>query len=155
MSLANFSKPQAPKTSAKRGKTAEGKVREYIKALDLKLTGFTGNRIGDAGAAGGRFVSQAGDFQTFGWGKNWLLEVKEVAHDYRVKHANFGEEQVARMRKREMAGTVPLVLVYHSTVRQWRMPDFEFFGSREGGSWDLRDWNLGTLASFLDAEFRP
>lgn len=156
MPLDTYKKPAVKAVSAaKRGKVAEGKVRDYLKALEALSVHFTFNRIGDAGAAGGAFAAQAGDFQAFGWGKNWLIEVKETQHAYRIPHGNFGPEQVAKMRKRELAGSVPVVLIYHRNEKLWRCPHLELFLYREGGSWDLRGIKPQPLQVILDSTFNP
>lgn len=156
MSLSQFKKPAVKTVSAaKRGKVAEGKVRDYLKALEAQTAQFTFNRIGDAGAARGAFAAQAGDFQAFGWGKNWIIEVKEVQHAYRLPHGNFGPEQVARMRKRGLAGSIPIVLIYHRNEKLWRLPHLEIFLYRDGGSWDLREVRTQTLPEILDSVFNP
>ena len=136
-----------------RGKVAEGMVRDWLKRLESGSMQFTFNRIGDAGAAGGAFAAQAGDYQAFGWGRNWLIEVKELQHSYRLPHASFGPEQVARMQKRALAGTVPVVLIYHRNEKVWRCPPFSLFATREGGSWDFRELETLTLAEIMEATF--
>lgn len=156
MSLATYKKPAVKAVSAaKRGKVAEAKVRDYLKALEAQTIQFTFNRIGDAGAARGAFASQAGDFQAFGWGRNWIIEVKETQHAYRLPHGNFGVEQVVKLRKRELAGSLPLVLIYHRNEKLWRCPAFSTFLHREGGSWDLREVKPQLLAEILDCNLKP
>jgi penicillin-binding protein-related factor A (putative recombinase) len=152
--LANFKNPSAKEvSSAKRGKVSEVKVREYLKTLESEHANFTFNRIGDAGAARGAFAAQAGDFQVFGWGKNWLIEVKETQHAYRLPHGNLGPEQVGKMRKRELAGSIPVVLVHHRSEKIWRCPCFSTFLHREGGSWDLRGVTAQSLPEILNNIF--
>ena len=155
MPLNTFAKAKAPTkiAAARRGKVAEGKVRDYLRALEDSTMQFTFNRIGDAGAAGGAFAAQSGDYQAFGWGKNWLIEVKELQHAYRLPHASFGAEQVARMQKRALAGTVPVVLIYHRNEKVWRCPPFATFATRVGGSWDFRNLETSTLAEIMEAIF--
>lgn len=142
-------------TTANRGKYAEGKVREHLKALEAAHANFTFERVYDAHAAGGRAQPQPGDFRAFyqprnGWeaqggegqtpaSRNWLIEVKEVKHDYRLPHANFSPDKVARMHKGALSGREPIVLVYHTEAKIWRNVPFAVFLKREGGSWDLRD----------------
>lgn len=125
-----------------RGKYAEGKTRDYLKLLETQLAGFTFNRVQDAHSAGGRFTPQAGDFQAFHLqadrSRNFIIEVKEVAHDFRLPHKNYSEDKVARVQKRAMAGTECLVLVCHTTTKLWRAVPFDVFRTRTGGSWDLR-----------------
>ena len=156
MSLSRFAKAAVQKSvadPANRGKVAEGKVREALKKLEAEYVEFTFNRILDAHSAGGKLSAQPGDFQAFGWGRNWLLEVKEVAHDYRLGHNNFPLASVARMRKRQAAGSECLVLLYHSTTKCWRFPRFDLFLHRDGGSWDFRGTPLVDLDSTLKRIF--
>lgn len=136
-----------------RGKVAESLVRDALKALEATAMQFTFNRIGDAGAAGGAFAAQSGDYQAFGWGKNWLIEVKELQHAYRLPHSSFGAEQVARMRKRSLAGSIPVVLLYHRNEKVWRCPSFATFLRRDGGSWDFRLVETFSLAEIMEATF--
>lgn len=136
-----------------RGKVAEGLVRDALKVLANSTMQFTFNRIGDAGAAGGAFASQSADYQAFGWGRNWLIEVKECQHAYRFSHGSFGPEQVARMHMRALAGSVPVVLIYHRNEKVWRCPPFKLFTTREGGSWDFRGLPTLTLAEIMETTF--
>ena len=150
--------------SANRGKYAEAKVRIILKEIEEENLRFTFNRIQDAHAARGVFASQAGDFEWFfdtgkiaglpvdGGGSiavpftlNGVLEVKETEHAFRLAHKNFSADKVARMRKRQLAGSQPLVLICHrvyggDTPTVWRPVEFDYFLQREGGSWDLSDW---------------
>ena len=152
-------------TAANRGKYAEAKVRGHLKRLDAQLANFTFNRISDAHSAGGRAQPQPGDFQAFMSGtynvvatsagvdllwsqhpdgapanRNFLIEVKEVKHDYRLPHQNYSPDSVARMAKRALAGSEPVVLVYHTEAEVWRCVPFDVFQTRTGGSWDLRPY---------------
>ena len=151
------------------GKYAEAKIRGILKEIEEEQLRFTFNRIQDAHSARGVFASQAGDFEWFydtgklagviengGPGKkavaytrNGVIEVKEVEHAYRLPHKNFGPEKVARMRKRQLGGSEPLVIVCHhiygsDTKPLWRFVEFDVFLQREGGSWDLTDWPVYT-----------
>lgn len=75
--------------------------------------------------------------------RNGLIEVKEVEHAFRLPHKNFSPDQVGRMRIRQLAGSEPLVLICHRPPERpvvWRAPEFEFFQQREGGGWDLREF---------------
>jgi hypothetical protein len=130
--------------AANRGKTAEKKVKDALAELERTRMHFTYNRVQDAHSAGGRFTPQAGDYQAFSLdgerSRNFILEVKELKHDYRLPHGSYSIDKVARVRKRQLAGTECLVLLYHSEAKRWRAVEFDVFLQREGGSWDLRDW---------------
>lgn len=139
-------------STSNRGKWAEGVVRDCLKAIEEATLRFTFNRIPDAHAAAGRFPAQAGDFQWFyapgsgsEYSRNGVIEVKEVDHEYRLPHKNFDADAVGRMRKRQLAGCETLVLVAFKTAGlrgnkiPWRAFDLDYFTTREGGSWDMRD----------------
>ena len=131
-------------SAANRGKKAEGVVKKLLNGFEEKVLGFVGIRQPDAHAAGGRFTPQPGDFACFRKigevSRNWLLEVKEVGHSYRLPHGNFTPEAVARMQKRQLAGSECLMLIFHTKDGVWRAPPFDLFRTRQGGSWDLRDF---------------
>lgn len=150
--------------AANRGKYSEGKVKDHLKAIEASHMAFTYNRVQDAHAAGGRFVPQAGDFQAFAdlglidpdiflsltgfvplhamrLSRNFLIEVKELKHDFRLPHASYSADKVARVQKRVLAGSEAIVILYHSTTKLWRAVPFHVFTDRSvGGSWDLRDY---------------
>lgn len=150
---------------ANRGKVAEAAVKKFLKDTEGAIMEFTFNRCLDAHAAGGKFPAQAGDFQAFLQGslhltvaekgvtalwsrspggvpcpRNFIIEVKEVKHDFRLPHGNYSPDKVARVSKRVLAGTEAIVVVLHTTTKQWRAVPFAFFQTRTGGSWDLRQF---------------
>lgn len=153
-------------TAANRGKKAEAKIKQILKDIENKNFTFTANKNPDAHAAGGRAQPVAGDFQAFKDGCVWfdatqgrlawspeesenkidsypcqrsfIIEVKETKHDYRLPHANYSEDKVARVMKRVHAGTEAVVAILHTTTGLWRLVPQAVFAKREGGSWDLR-----------------
>lgn len=144
---------------ANRGKVAEAAVKKFLKDTEGAIMEFTFNRCLDAHAAGGKFPAQAGDFQAFykfdlplgesGFisrmgmptiSRNFIIEVKEVKHDFRLPHGNYSTDKVARVSKRVLAGTEAIVVVLHTTTKTWRAVPFAFFQTRAGGSWDLRQF---------------
>lgn len=128
----------APKNSAAgRGKKPEAEVMKYLKAYDAKHQDFDFSRNYDSHSAGGRFQRQTGDFQFYSPGAHGVIEVKEVAHAFRVPHKNLTEESAAKLWKRQLAGGEVIVLIYHSVTGKWRVADLNFFKIRTGGSWDL------------------
>lgn len=148
---------------ANRGKYAEGKIKDYLKLLEASHMSFTYNRVQDAHAAGGRFTPQAGDFQAFSLiesaapidgaypkSRNFLIEVKELKHDFRLPHASYSADKVARVQKRVLAGSEAIVMLYHSTTKLWRAVPFAVFTDRStGGSWDLRAYPTGDYRTAL------
>ena len=148
-------------SASNRGKGTEKKVQDYLKLLEASNMTFTFNRVPDAHAAGGRFTPQAGDYQCFMRGfytlhphklgrqfepisdipftKNFIIEVKELKHDFRLPHASYSADKVARVQKRVLAGTEAIVILFHSEAKVWRAVPFAVFTDRSvGGSWDLR-----------------
>lgn len=131
---------------ADRGKAAEGEVKKVLTRLALQSdTAFT--RLPDARS--GSFQATLADFLVVRRGVPFLLEVKEVEHDYRLPHGNFSTDQVSRLRRFELAGAESHVLVLHSKLGKWRTARVDYFLTREGGSWDLRNLPLQDLKDIL------
>lgn len=160
---APFRKSSSP---ADRGKAAEGQVKDHLKALNDRHMHFCYNRNLDAHAAGGKFQAQAGDFQAFSrveskmrdeWNnpvhssRNFIIEVKEVKHDFRLPHGNYSVDKVARVEKRVHSGTEAIVLVRFTKapVPYWRAVPHEVFRTRTGGSWDLSAYPIVDMKKAL------
>lgn len=168
-------------TAANRGKYAEGELKKYLKLLESSHMSFTWNRNPDAHAAGGKFVPVAGDFQAFRkivldtqaidlgaygvllspegnltFSRNFIIEVKELKHDFRLPAKNYSSDKIARIEKRVRAGTEAAVLICHwpkTDQEFWRLVPHEVFTDQSKPSWDLRpypvvDWKRA-LSDFL------
>lgn len=133
---------KAKKAAGQRGKLPEKKVRELLERLKAQKAGFDYERKYDARSAGGRFQSQAGDFGFFAHGLHGLIEVKEVDHDFRLPRKNFPDEQRARLRLRELAGGLIIVIIYHTPTKLWRVCRLADFA--DGTS----SWNLSDIPTF-------
>lgn len=169
---------------ADRGKHAENELKKYLKRLESSHMDFTWNRNPDAHAAGGRFVPVAGDFQAFmkltlsnegcvhlpfalkslipndvkgyHFSRNFIIEAKELKHDFRLPAKNYSSDKIARVEKRVRAGTEAVVLICHwpKTDKEfWRLVPHEVFTDQSKPSWDLRpypvvDWK-SALSDFL------
>ena len=133
-------------TTANRGKTAETLVKRRLEAL-AKASSFVWHRFADM-RSGYQQVALA-DFMALRNGHTTLIEVKEVAHEFRLPHGNVGIDQIARLRMWEAAGATGAVLVYHSTLKMWRSLKPDELVQRDGGSWDLRYRPLETLENIL------
>jgi hypothetical protein len=133
-------------STANRGKWAEGRVRDWLKAAEKADTAF--HRFPDAHA--GSLVTTPSDFLTCRQGRLTLLEVKEVQHSTRLPHKNFAPDQIARMRMWKMAGAHTWVLVCHMPVKVWRCVPLDTFMERTGGSWVLDEYELHSDLSFLE-----
>lgn len=68
--------------------------------------------------------------------RNFIVEVKEVKHDFRLPQKNYSADKVGRVQKRVWAGTEAVVAVLHTTTGLWRLVPFEVFTKR-APSWDL------------------
>lgn len=122
-----------------RGKVAERLVKQELDKLTVRAN-FDYERITDAfSSRGGATISRPGDFLAFDNGTAVLLEVKEVAHAFRLPKPNFPPDQRARMNKRALAGCMCCVLVYSSVSKLWRYLPLSFFDTGTTGSWDLRE----------------
>ena len=132
-------------STANRGKYAEAAVKKQLASINRM--DFAWHRFPDARA--GSFTPTLADFLAVDCGRVRLLEVKEVAHDYRLPRPNFSADSRARMRMFQAAGSVCEVLVYFSTIKKWRYADLEYFGTQTTGSWDMRDLPVINLKEIL------
>jgi hypothetical protein len=125
-----------------RGKYAEGKVRAVLEYLNHKYAKFDYGRIYDARSAGGKGIpARPGDFEFYAPGLFGLIEAKEVEHDFRLPKKNLDKEQIAKLRKRQLAGGTIFVLIYHTTTGLWRRVPIEWLHERAGQpSWDLSEF---------------
>ncbi len=125
--------------SGQRGKYAEGKVKVLLGKLSDKYADFDFERKYDARSAGGRFPSQVADYGFFRPEVHGLLEVKEIAHDRRLPKDKLS--QLARLHKRQLAGSFIVVLILHTTIGAWRLVPFNWLWERrEQASWDLSEF---------------
>lgn len=142
----------ANKARAKdRGKVGEKKVKEALTVLKARCPGFNFKKIADAYA--GSLTPVAGDFSVEYLKRSYVIEVKEVAHDFRLPHNNVSFRQLALMRKKRTSGVVCFFLVYHSLQNEWRCICLDFLSAREGGSWDLRGHEVKPLSRILEEIF--
>lgn len=141
-------------TYSGRGLKAEALVKK--KLVSLEAADFSHARWPDARA--GSFAVALADFLIMHKGKMTLLEVKEVAHSFRLPHTNLGTDQIGRMRAWKSAGAQGHVLVYSSIDKTWRAADISWFHlhytkvSETGkavGSWDMREVPLITLEDYF------
>ena len=130
-------------TVGTRGKSAEDLLKRYCFNRAAKEAAFAYYRYPDA--RGGSLVVVPADFMVMYAGTMYLLEVKEVQHDFRLPHSTFGKGQVARMRVWQEAGAKSWVLVRFMPNDVWRFVTVDFFLNDEGGSWDMRDYPMTTL----------
>lgn len=138
-------------TTANRGKSAEKSLGNELSKLSTKHFDFCFERIADAYSSRGALATpRAGDFVVYTKGKNYLIELKEVVHEFRLNRSNFKRDQRARMRVRQLAGSICLVVVHHSTTNMWREVPLDFFGTEETGSWDLSTFNTVPLIQITE-----
>lgn len=131
---------------ANRGKKAEDLLQAQLKLLssmaDTHFFRFPDARAGSAKEA-------PADFSVLRRGKLYLLECKEVAHDYRLPVGNLSPEQVARMTRWTLAGAEAHVLIYHSTLKAWRSQPVAYYTPRPTGSWNFSEQPTQTLKELL------
>ena len=134
-------------TQSNRGKTAEDLLKKAFAEMSTRTdTAFY--RLPDARS--GSWQATLADFLVGQQGRAFLVECKEVEHDYRLPHGNFGVDQVARLRMFQSTRAYSsVVLIYHSRLELWRAYNVERFVVREGGSWDLRDTEPKPLKQIL------
>lgn len=141
-------------TAANRGKYAEAQVKKKLAGLESARQ--SSYRVPDARS--GSFAVALADFLIMRDGRMTLLEVKEVAHDFRLNHTNLDLSQIGRMRAWSSAGAQAHVLVYHSTTKLWRAADIHWFytgyrkvdgDGKKVGSWDLRSLEHVTLDEYF------
>jgi penicillin-binding protein-related factor A (putative recombinase) len=141
-------------STANRGKTAEAFVKRKLVSLESANT--THVRYPDARS--GSFQVALADFLVLREGKLTLLEVKEVAHDYRLGYTNLSTSQISRLRMWKAAGANAHILVYHSTNKTWRAADVSWFflnhktlsdNGKPVGSWDMREVPLIGLDDYF------
>ncbi len=135
----------------KRGKWAEGKVREWLDDRCAADINFDAYRYPDARA--GSFTVVPADYEAVLRGQLYMLEVKEVDHAFRLPHKNFDNGKVGRMVKRQYAGAYCWVLVCHMPAREWRLVPLSVFQTRTGGSWDLSRYGITTLDAAMKQIF--
>jgi len=122
-------------TTGQRGKNEEKEVHRWLENVDRQLHHFDWLRLPDARTAMGRGTAMPGDFEFFYRNGHGLIEVKAVAHDFRLPVKNV--TQLPRMRKRALAGGDCYILVHHTTSGQWRRIPATEMDLRDAGSWDL------------------
>lgn len=141
-------------TAANRGKYAEAQVKKKLASLESARQAYA--RWPDARS--GSFAVALADFLIMRDGRMTLLEVKEVAHDFRLSHTNLDLSQIGRMRAWASAGAQADVLVYHSTTKLWRTASIQWFfenyrrineAGKAVGSWDLREFPTMTLDEYF------
>lgn len=117
-----------------RGKVAEKAVQKLLDRYNHDYSDFAYHRLPDARAAGGRLAAQPADFIYWSGDYGGFIEVKETEHEYRLAKDKIS--QLAILKKFSMAGARSIVLVFHSTLKKWRIAKVEYF---ELGvpSWDL------------------
>lgn len=139
---------KAAANKGKLGKSAEKDLQNVLKDLST-FREFLGWRLPDARA--GSATAAIADFQLLHSGTAIFLEVKEVDHEFRLPYGNFDTDQVARMRRAEMAGALAVAAVYFTPAKLWRLAHINYFRDRSvGASWDMRDCQAAKLEAFIN-----
>jgi hypothetical protein len=145
--------------TANKGAKSEKKVQEYLEAWTAASPNREFNRLVDSKAAGRIIKAAKADFEYFSYPlgltcSHGLIEVKETEHEYRLTRAHL--TQLPSLRKREKCGGISMVLVFHSTLKVWRVVGIEYL-AKEGdkGSWNLTDFPTYPTCGAAMAAFRP
>lgn len=136
------------KAIGQRGKDTEKQVEAHLNALNVRYLNFAWERLPDARAAGGRLKAQICDYLAW-WSYcsgetgrdvhvSYVIEAKEIAHDYRLPRDKL--PQIPRMRKVVRAGALGIVIVHHTSNDTWRVIPLEAFKGEAPPSWDLRPY---------------
>ena len=137
-------------SEANRGKVAETLMKKALQSLEKTRHNLCFERIADARSSRGMSSNpRDGDFVIYHAGKNILIELKEVGHAVRLPKPNFPNDQKARLKKRQLAGTICKVVVYHSTTGVWRLLDLDYFDLGLTGSWDLTETKAYNLKEVI------
>jgi hypothetical protein len=140
-------KPKREQRAAKlssRGKEPEKEVHEFIDEWAAKSPHREANRLLDSRAAKRIIEAAKADFDFYcgfdpATAYFGLIEVKSTEHEYRL--ARDKVPQLPHLRKRAMCGGVCVVLVFHSTLKKWRLCEASWLGN----SGDKGSWNIGHL----------
>lgn len=135
-------------TFANRGKYAEGQIKKVLARYALRAdTAF--QKLADT-YSGHRSPALA-DFIICHQGQMFLLEIKEVEHEFRLPKGNFSLDQIARQKLWQLAGATSMVAIYFKPLKQWRLLPINFFGALPVGvgSWDFREYPLYTLDELM------
>lgn len=132
-----------------RGKLAEGKVRAWMKGRSDADASFWFYRYPDARA--GSLQTVPADFGALHLRVPYLIEVKEVDHDFRLPQKNFSADKVARMHSYALAGGECWVIVYHRTTKAWRLVPLDAFLTR-APSWDLTKYPVRSVVGAVMIE---
>jgi penicillin-binding protein-related factor A (putative recombinase) len=127
-------------TAGTRGKWSEKEVKKWMDKRSDAEAAYWAYRYPDARA--GSFQVTPADFGVLHNGHASLVEVKEVAHAFRLPAKNFSDDKRARMKKFAMAGGEGWVIVCHMPEKVWRVAPIEFFVS------GVPSWDLSALPTF-------
>ena len=126
------------KERADRGQYAQGKVQDFLKSVARRNAVVDWERIYDARSSGGKIPKRPGDYAVFAPKHHIWIEVKQTAHNSRITKQSL--TQIPKLTIRELAGGTIIILVYHSTTKLWRAPQFSIFRDCPAvPSWDLSD----------------
>lgn len=138
-------------TTTDRGKWAEGEVRKKLKKYNEHVAAFAFHRHPDARA--GSLQTAPADFEAKTPLAHFLLEVKQIQHEFRLPQKNFAPDKVARMAKWQNADSYCWVIVCHMPMKTWRLVPLDRFRGERPPSWDLRPYPVQTLDQIMEKLF--
>ena len=130
-----------PKTATKKGGHSEALVKAAFDTATRDRIETLYQRVYDSYSAGGAYMpAQAGDFMFIHKGHHGVIEVKSTAKPTSLPKKNFGDGQLARLQRVQLAGATSQVWVHHTTTDVWRHVPVSFLISSFyecGSSWVL------------------
>lgn len=127
-----------------RGKFAEKEVEKVLEQYNRTHLNFAYHRLPDARSARNFLKAQPADFMYWWDGVGGFIEVKETKHSSRLAKDKISQMPI--LKKFALAGARSLVIVFHSTLQQWRIAPLSFFVD------EVPSWDLSPLPTFDSAE---
>lgn len=131
---------------AGRGTKAEDLVQGYLERWGAARPDREYERLTDAKAAGRILKAAAADFAFYSPQGFGLIEVKETEHEYRLQRSKV--PQLPRLRRRELSGGNCAVLIYHSTLKVWRVALARALAADTPDGFGRGSWNLSIRQTF-------
>ncbi|UCV26708.1 hypothetical protein [Ferribacterium limneticum] len=125
-------------TIGQRGKLAEKKVDEVLKRFNEMYLGVAYHRYPDARSARGSLKAQPADYLVASAPKAYHLEVKEMAHDFRLPKDKIA--QLPLLKKFKLAGIDFGVIILHTETKLWRYVPASHFAGPVQPSWDCSEF---------------
>lgn len=143
------------KELGQKGKDSEAAVKRWLSAKVVQIgLRFAWDRPVDTREAGGTVKATVGDFDLMYNGRLLTLEVKETEIDNVLPRKNFKRDQIARLKRRSLAGVPIVVLVHHTTAKLWTVSGIDPYFECQKGDYTAPKAAYRTCDAALDAATR-